>query len=136
MNSIRIAVLLALMLAHPGVTAGESEDRGVPIGDDGVITRANLGPDEAWPLRIDSGKFVCKDDAIFISDGQTAYPLNGPAKAIARTAPKGHRPLEDIWLPDEKTLADVKASGVKVQMIRVDITPVLKRGKAWCRYRR
>jgi hypothetical protein len=53
-----------------------------------------------------------------------------------RTNPKGRRPLEDIWLVDDKNLAGLKASGVKVKMIRVDIRPVLDRGVQWCRNQR
>jgi hypothetical protein len=115
---------------------GESEDRGSPVGADGVITRANLGPNEVWPLRIERGKLVCDGKAVFISDGATAYPLNGAAQALTRRYPKGRRPLEDIWLVDEKSLAGLKASGVKLKMIRVDISPVLDRGVKWCRNRR
>ena len=146
MESIRIAgrgtarvcaaLSLTLLLAPAGVTGSEFEDRGLPVDDDGVISRANLGPKEAWPLRIERGKFVCIDDAVFISDGPTSYPLNGLAKAMTRSDPKGRKPLEDIWLPDEKTLASAKADGIKVQMIRVDITPMLTRGVDWCRLRR
>jgi len=124
------------MLAPVVATGGEFEDRGTSVGADGVITRATLGPSEAWPLQIERGKFVCKGNAVFISDGSTSYPLNGEAQALTRKDPKGRRPLEDIWLVDEKTLAGVKASGVKVKMIRVDISPVLNRGVAWCRSRR
>jgi hypothetical protein len=71
-----------------------------------------------------------------LSDGSTAYPLNGVARALTRKEPKGRQPLEDIWLVDEKTLAGAKASGVKVKTIRVDISPVLNRGVNWCRSRR
>lgn len=112
------------------------EDRGTPVGADGVSTRANLCPNEIWPLRIGQGKFVCNGKAVFISDGSTAYPLNGVARALTRTNPKGRRPLEDIWLVDDKNLAGLKASGVKVKMIRVDISPVLDRGVQWCRNQR
>ena len=124
-----------LMLAPVVATGGEFEDRGTAVGADGVITRANLGPSEAWPLQIERGKFVCIGKAVFISDGSTSYPINGDAQALTRKDPKGRRPLEDIWLVDEKTLAGVKASGIKVKMIRVDISPVLNRGVAWCRSR-
>lgn len=100
-----------------------------------MITRANLGPSEVWPLKIERGTFVCKGKAVFISEGATAYPLNGLAQALTRRYPKQRRPLEDIWLVDEKALAGVKAAGVKVKMIRVDISPVLNRGVKWCRSR-
>jgi hypothetical protein len=112
------------------------EDRGTPVGADGVSTRAKLGPNEIWPLPIGQGKFVCNGKAVFISDGSTAYPLNGVAQALTRTNPKGRRPLEDTWLVDDKNLAGLKASGVKVKMIRVDISPVLDRGVQWCRNQR
>ena len=128
--------VITLLLAAPVATASDLEDRGVPVRDDGVITRANLGPHEAWPLRIERGKFVCVGDAVFISDGETKYPLNGAAQALTRADPKGRRPLEDIWLADEKTLTDARASGVPVKMVRVDISPVLNRGVEWCRLRR
>lgn len=128
-------VWLVLVLAPVVATGGEFEDRGSPAGADGVITRANLGPGEVWPLHIERGTFLCKGKAVFISDGPTAYPLNGAAQALTRADPKGRRPLEDIWLVDEKTLAGTRASGVKVKMIRMDISPVLSRGVAWCRSR-
>ena len=132
----RALVWLVLLLAPVVATAGELEDRGTPVGADGVITRANLGPGEVWPLRIDRGTFVCKGKAVFISDGRTAYPLNGAAQGLMRKDPKDRRPLEEIWLVDEKALAGVRASGIKVKMIRVDISPVLTRGVEWCRRRR
>ena len=131
----RALIWLVLLLAPVVATAGELEDRGTPVGADGVITRANLGPGEVWPLRIDQGKLVCNGKAVFISDGSTAYPLNGPAQALTRRDPKGRHPLTDIWLVDDKTLADLKAAGVKVKMVRVDISPVLNRGVKWCRTR-
>jgi hypothetical protein len=129
-------VWLVLVLMPVVARGGESEDRGSPVGADGVITRANLGPSEVWPLRIEQGKIVCNGQAVFISDGPIAYPLNGAAQALTRRDPKGRRPLEDIWLVDEKSLTGLKASGVKVKMIRVDISPVLDRGVKWCRSRR
>ena len=132
----KAALLYAALLVPAVVAGGEFDDRGVPVGDDGVIARANLGPHEVWPLRIERGKFVCNADAVFIADGDTKYPLNGAAQALARADPTGRHPLEDIWLADEKTLADARASGVKVKMVRVDISPVLNRGVEWCRLRR
>ena len=146
MNSIRVdgagavsracsLACLVLALAPVLATGGETEDLGSPVGADGVITRANLGPSEVWPLKIERGTFVCKGKAVFISDGTTAYPLNGLAQALTRRDPKDRRPLEDIWLVDEKALAGVKAAGIKVKMIRVDISPVLNRGVKWCRSR-
>ena len=127
---------LVLMLAPVVAAGGETEDLGSPVGADGVITRANLGPAEVWPLKIERGTFVCKGKAVFISDSATAYPLNGLAQALTRRHPKDRRPLENIWLVDEKALAGVKAAGIKVKMIRVDISPVLNRGLRWCRSQR
>ena len=132
----RALVWLVLLLAPVVTAAGEFEDRGTPVGADGVITRANLGPGEVWPLRIDQGTLVCKGKAVFISDGGMAYPLNGPAQALTRREPKGRRPLTDIWLVDDKALADLKAKGIKLKMIRIDISPVLTRGVKWCATRR
>ena len=132
----RALVWLVVLLAPVVATAGELEDRGTPVGADGVITRANLGPAEVWPLRIDQGTLVCKGKAVFISDGGTSYPLNGPAQALTRREPKGRGPLTDIWLVDDKALADMKAKGIKVKMVRVDISPVLTRGVKWCATRR
>jgi len=128
-------VWLLLVLAPVVATGGEFQDRGTPVGSDGVITPANLGPSEVWPLRIERGTFVCKGKAVFISDGTTAYPLNGVAQALARKNPKEGHPLEDIWLVDDKTLAGARAAGLKVKMVRVDISPVLNRGVKWCRSR-
>jgi Protein of unknown function (DUF2511) len=127
-----VVVCVVLALAPVTATGGEFQDHGVGVGADGVITRANLGPNEVWPLRIERGKFICDGKAVFISEGDTAYPLNGLAQALTRKDPKGRRPLEEIWLVDEKTLADVKAAGIKVKMVRVDISPVLTRGVKWC----
>lgn len=130
-----VCVGIALVLACGAAMGGEFEDTGAPIGADGVITKANLGVDETWPLRVERGTFVCEGDGVFISDGSKTYPLNGTAHGLMRKDPKGRQPLEDIWLVDEKTLAEVKASGGKVEVIRFDITPVLKRGVEWCRSR-
>src|SRR5262249_34979952 len=129
----RVALLLLVLTVVPApVWAGEFEDRGSPIEADGIIAKVNLGPNETWPLRIERGKVVCQGDAVFIADGATAYPLNGSAQALTRKHPEGRRPLEDIWLVDEKSLADLKASGAKVKMVRLDISPVLKRAVQWC----
>ena len=147
MNSIRVdgagavsracaLAWLVLVLAPVLATGGETEDLGSPAGADGVITRTNLGPNEVWPLKIERGTFVCKGKAVFISDGATAYPLNGLAQALTRRYPKGRRPLEGIWLVDEKALAGMRAAGLKVKMVRVDISPVLNRGVKWCRSQR
>jgi hypothetical protein len=128
-------VWLVPLLAPVVVTGADFEDRGTPAESDGVITPANLGPREVWPLNIQRVKVVCHGQAVFVSNGTTEYPLNGLAKALTRKDPKGRRPLEDIWLVDDKTLAGVRASGFKVKMVRVDITPVLNRGVDWCRSR-
>ena len=93
---------LVLVLAPVLATGGETEDLGSPIGADGVITKANLGPSEVWPLKIERGTFVCKGKAVFISDGVTAYPLNGLAQALTRRYPKNRKPLEDVWLVDRE----------------------------------
>ena len=135
-SQARAVVWLVLMLAPVAATGGEFLDRGSAVAADGVITRANLGPNEVWPLRIEQGKIICKGDAVFISDGGTEYPLNGRAQALTRKDPKGRHPLTDIWLVDEKTLGSLKAAGVKVSMVRMDISPVLTRGVKWCRSRR
>jgi hypothetical protein len=132
----RAVVWLVLMLAPVVTTGGEFQDRGTTIAADGVITRADLGPNEVWPLRIGQGRIICKTDAVFISDGHTEYPLNGRAQALTRKDPKGRRPLTDIWLVDERTRDGLKAAGVKVRMVRMDISPVLTRGVEWCRSRR
>jgi len=126
-------VWLVLVLAPVVASGGEFEDRGSSVGADGVITRATLGPGQVWPLRIEQGRIVCHGEADINADGPTAYPLNGAAQALTRKDPKGRRPLEDIWLVDEETLAGVKASGFKVKMVRMDISPVLNRGVEWCR---
>jgi len=131
-----VVVCFVLALAPVAATGGQFKDRGAPVGADGLITRANLGPGEVWPLRIERGKFICDGKAVFIAEGDTAYPLNGLAQALTRKDPKGRRPLEDIWLVDEKTLADMKAAGIKVKMVRVDISPVLTRAVKWCGRRR
>lgn len=135
-KAIGICAALASALLLSPATGADFEDRGLAVGADGVITRSNLGADEAWPLRIKSGTFVCIEDAVFISDGTTEYPLNGRAQALTRSHPQGRRPLEDIWLADEKTLTDRKAPGVKLKMVRFSISPVLNRGVKWCRVRR
>ena len=36
--------------------------------------------------------------------------------------------LRDTRLVDERALGGVKAAGIKVKMVRVDISPVLNRG--------
>ena len=135
MKVMGICAALAVALLLSPATGADFEDRGVLVGSDGVITPSNLGADEAWPLRIKSGTFVCVEDAVFISDGTTQYPLNGRAQALTRSHPQGRRPLEDIWLADE-TLTDRKAPGVKVKMVRLSISPVLSRGVKWCSVRR
>src|SRR5262249_7529352 len=56
---------LVLLLAPVVATGGEFEDRGTAVGADGVITRANLGPSEPWPLQIERGTFVCVGKAVF-----------------------------------------------------------------------
>ena len=133
---MRSHLLAGLLLLTTAVVAtAEMEDRGVPVGADGVIAPVNVSPREAWPLKIPRGTFTCDGKAVFISDGTTSYPLNGAAQALLRQSAAGRAPLEDIWLVDEKTLAGVKRSGVKAKTIRMDISPVLTRGVDWCRVR-
>ena len=132
----RAVARLVILLAPAVVSGAGFGDRGTPAEPDGTITKLNLAPDEVWPLRIERGKFACDGDAVFITDGSTAYPLNGPAQALTRKHPHGRRPLEDIWLEDEHALAGLKSSGAKVKMIRQDISPVLQRGVKWCRSQR
>jgi hypothetical protein len=76
-------------------------------------------------IRVDGGRAASQ-----------ACALAWLAQALTRRHPKDRRPLEDIWLVDEKALAGVKAAGIKVKMIRVEISPVLNRGVKWCRSRR
>jgi hypothetical protein len=54
----------------------------------------------------------------------------------ARIRRGGARSRTSDWLVDDKNLAGLKASGVKVKMIGVDISPVLDRGVQWCRNQR
>lgn len=129
------ASLLALAFAPGAAPATEFEARGIPVGENGGISRANLDPREAWPLTIERGTFVCEGEAVFLSDGKTQYPLNGVAKTLATTHPEHRRPLEDIWRPDEESMRGMQRGPVKVDMVRVNISPVLSRGVAWCRKR-
>jgi hypothetical protein len=122
-------LLAAALHAH----AADFEARGLPVGGDGVITRANLDASEDWPLTIERGTFVCDGDAVFVSDGATQYPLNGVAKTLAKTHPRNRRPLEDIWRRDEDAMQSAKRGAPAMDMVRVNITPVLERGVAWCR---
>lgn len=121
-----------MLLVAARVPAG-FEDSGAPIGSDGVITPANLGEREAWPLTIGRATFVCEDGGVFLSDGKISYPVNGAAKGLMRKDPTGRRPLEDIWLSDTKTAADLRAAGQHVEEVRPDISPILKRGIDFCR---
>ena len=125
-----VAVAIALGLAVPA--AAQFGARGAPVGKDGVISPTNLEPDEPWPLTIPKATFVCEGEAVFISDGKVQYPLNGHAKTLAGTHPENRRPLEDVWLRDEKAM-EAKRGAVAVDVVRVNITPVLNRGVQWCR---
>jgi hypothetical protein len=123
---------LAMVLAvAPGVHA-QFRERGAPVGKDGVITRANLDADEVWPLTIDRATFVCEGDGVFLAAGGVQYPLNGVAKTLAATHPAHRKPLEDIWRRDERAMRGMEDAPIKLDVVRVDITPVLSRGIAWC----
>lgn len=127
----RLAVALVVasgFAVHAGFT-----DRGAPVGADGAISAENLGENEIWPLTIERGTFRCQGGAVFVVAGGTAYPLNGAAKGLTRQDSTGRRPLEEIWKADDRTAKDLRASGVAVETVRLDITPVLQRGEAWCR---
>jgi hypothetical protein len=126
------AVVLTAVLAR----AADFRPRGAPIGDDGVITPDNLDDREVWPLSIRRGTLVCEGEAVFVTDGTSQYPLNGEAKGLAKAQPKGRRPLEDIWLRDERAMRDTKRGAVDVDVVRINITPVLVRGVEWCRHHR
>jgi hypothetical protein len=130
---MRLSVVVVLALtsaAYAGVGA-----RGVPVGKDGVITPANLDARETWPLTIERVTVVCEGEAVFLSDGKTQYPLNGVAKTLARTHPEHRRPLEEIWRRDEQVMKGLRDAPVDVEVVRVNITPVLSRGEQWCRSR-
>src|SRR5678816_1039897 len=126
---MRLSVVVVLALtsaAYAGVGA-----RGVPVGKDGVITPANLDARETWPLTIERVTVVCEGEAVFLSDGKMQYPLNGVAKTLARTHPEHRRPLEDIWRRDEQVMKGLRDAPVDVEVVRVNITPVLSRGEQW-----
>jgi hypothetical protein len=125
-------VSIALFIGAAPASAG-FEDSGAPIGSDGVITPANLGEREVWPLTIKRATFVCKEGGVFLSDGKISYPVNGTAKGLMREDPTGRRPLEDIWLSDTKTAAELQEAGQPVEVVRPDISPILKRGIDFCR---
>lgn len=128
-------IAVALVVGTAGPAAAQFRAGGLPVGKDGVITPANLGADEVWPLTIERATFVCEEGAVFVSDGTTQYPLNGVAKTLARTQPAHRRPLEDIWRRDEKSMQGLKKEGAAVSVVRLNITPVLARGERWCRQR-
>jgi hypothetical protein len=129
------ALALGVVLGLAGAVHADFGARGVPVGEDGIITRANLDPNEAWPLTIERATFVCDGEAVFLSDGTTQYPLNGVAKTLARVHPEHRRPLEEIWRRDEKVTRGLKDAGQPIEIVRVNITPVLNRGTQWCRTR-
>src|SRR5690349_2662355 len=91
----------SLLLLAAGASYAGFGAQGLPVGKDGVITKANLDANETWPLTIDRAKFVCRGEAVFLADGTTQYPLNGVAKTLARQHPEHRKPLEDIWRRDE-----------------------------------
>ena len=130
---MRLAFLLVLALATAAHAAFGA--RGVPVGKDGVITPSNLDAQETWPLTVERATFVCEGEAVFLSDGKTQYPLNGVAKTLARTHPEHRKPLEDIWRRDEAVMKGIHDAPVEVEVVRINITPVLTRGEKWCRQR-
>ena len=123
-------VLALASAAYAGVGA-----QGVPVGKDGVITPANLDARETWPLTIERATFVCDGEAVFLSDGKTQYALNGVAKNLAVTQPEHRRPLEDIWRRDDEVMKGLHDAPAGVEIVRINITPVLTRGERWCRER-
>ena len=134
---MRISIIGAtsLSLLLTGASYAGFDAQGLPVGKDGVITRANLDANETWPLTIDRAKFVCHGQAVFLSDGTSQYPLNGVAKTLARQHPEHRRPLEDIWRRDEAVMKNLHDAPVGVQVVRINITPVLTRGERFCRQR-
>jgi hypothetical protein len=135
--SIPWTVAAAAAIVIAGVVPGAAQFRaeGLPVGENGVITPANLGANETWPLTIERATFVCEGGAVFVSDGTTQYPLNGVARTLASAQPTGRRPLEDIWRRDEKVMQGLKKERAPVGVVRLNITPVLARGERWCRQR-
>jgi hypothetical protein len=131
----RVAAVTWALLAVSTTVHAQFEARGVPVGKDGVISRANLDANEVWPLTIERGTFVCDGEAVFIAAGDVQYPLNGVAKTLAGTHPEKRKPLEDIWRRDEKSTEGLKAAGAPIAVVRLNITPVLSRGVQWCRER-
>ena len=134
---MRLAILgtMWLVLLATGASYAGFDAQGVAVGKDGVITKANLDANETWPLTIERATFVCDGDAVFLSDGTTQYPLNGVAKTLARQHPEHRRPLEDIWRRDEAVMKNLHDAPVAVEVVRINITPVLSRGERFCRQR-
>lgn len=128
---LRWLAVAALLMAS--TAPAQFQRRGVPVGDDGVITRDNLDADEEWPLTIDRATFVCDGEAVFLATGSVQYPLNGSAKGLAKQHPEGRKPLEDVWRRDEKVMQDIETAARPVSVVRVNITPVLARGERFCR---
>ena len=107
--------------------------RNLPIGSDGLMSRANLGAGEEWPLTVDRVRVQCEQSAVFLVNGSIQYPLNGTAKTFARANPAGRRSLEEIWRPNEKFMAEMKTANIPVDFVtRISIGPVLDRAVKWC----
>ena len=133
MRSRRLLALLIANLAFTGVSTAEDPRRGDPIGPSGIISPVNLSPQEEWPLTIETGRFLCDGDAVYLQNGPTTYPLNGTAMAASRTATCPTEPLETIWRADEAYMKRLEDSGVPADyVIRINIRPVLDRGVKWC----
>lgn len=133
MRSRWVLVPLIANLAFTGVSTAEDRRRGDPIGPSGIISPVNLSPQEEWPLTIETSRFVCDGDAVYLQNGSTTYPLNGTAVAASRTGTRPTQPLETIWRADEAYMKRLEDSGVPADyVIRINIRPVLDRGVKWC----
>ena len=88
------------------------------------ISQADYGKD--WPLTAPEATLYCELNMVWVVYSRVAYPVNGMASAgLAKRRPSlTVRPLEDIWLYDDR----YPGTG-----LRINISPLIDDGLKLCK---
>lgn len=87
---------------------------------------------QGWPLTVKSGKLWCDGSNILLLAEGNLYGINGAGQSFAEA--HGGKRLETIWAVDEKAKKEYMALGLSEEKstVRMDITPLLEKGKSLC----
>jgi len=135
-NILKIAFTIIVLLFVFGYIAGlanEENKRKTEIEnkpDNSIMIKDT--DIQGWPLTVKSGKLWCDGSNILLLAEGSLYGINGAGQSFAES--HGGKKLETIWAVDEKAKKEYMKLGLSEEKatIRMDITPLLEKGKSLC----